>query len=348
MKKLYIKNKIVLGLEAARLEYKIRANMINMRSLVLKNNISSLQVTSNYQKDPKSLYSFITGFVDAEGCFMVMIRKNNKCLLGYSVHVVFQIELHKKDRAILESIQSTWGVGVLTEKKTRDVVTFTVSRLSDIKVVIAHFEKYPLITHKWADYQLLKRAFDIIESKEHLTMEGLKKLVAIKSSMNNGLSDELKKSFPNIIPVSRPLVLNEEIKDPYWLAGFASGEGCFYVNIKKSLRSRLGETVQLRFQITQHVRDKQLLENLGKYLECGKYSAGEGGWGNFLVTSFGNINSKIIPFFAQYQLQGVKSQDLEDFKKVARLMEEGAHLRSEGLEQIRQIKLGMNKSRKYN
>ena len=174
MKKLYIKNKIVLGLEAARLEYKIRANMINMRSLVLKNNISSLQVTSNYQKDPKSLYSFITGFVDAEGCFMVMIRKNNKCLLGYSVHVVFQIELHKKDRAILESIQSTWGVGVLTEKKTRDVVTFTVSRLSDIKVVIAHFEKYPLITHKWADYQLLKRAFDIIESKEHLTMEGLK------------------------------------------------------------------------------------------------------------------------------------------------------------------------------
>jgi hypothetical protein len=68
-------------------------------------------------------------------------------------------------------------------------------------------------------------------------------------------------------------------------------------------------------------------------------------WGKFLVTTFEAITSKIIPFFDQYQLQGVKSKDFEDFKKIVRLMGEKGHLTSKGLEQIRQIKLGMNRGR---
>jgi hypothetical protein len=50
---------------------------------------------------------------------------------------------------------------------------------------------------------------------EHLTKEGLRKIVAIKASMNRGIPDELKKAFPNTIPVPRPLVVNQEITDPF-------------------------------------------------------------------------------------------------------------------------------------
>jgi len=32
--------------------------------------------------------------------------------------------------------------------------------------------------------------------------------------MNKGLSDELKASFPDTIPVPRPLIRNQEIQDP--------------------------------------------------------------------------------------------------------------------------------------
>jgi hypothetical protein len=41
----------------------------------------------------------------------------------------------------------------------------------------------------------------LIKHKKHLTPEGLKELVNIKASMNEGLPDELKKSFPYSIPV---------------------------------------------------------------------------------------------------------------------------------------------------
>jgi hypothetical protein len=47
---------------------------------------------------------FISGFADAEGCFLLRIRENNKCTTGYSVEVCFQISLRgtpEKDRIIL-------------------------------------------------------------------------------------------------------------------------------------------------------------------------------------------------------------------------------------------------------
>jgi hypothetical protein len=49
--------------------------------------------------------------------------------------------------------------------------------------------------------------------KEHLTSEGLIRIIAIRASMNNGLSPELKAAFPNIIPAPRPLIESTEIKD---------------------------------------------------------------------------------------------------------------------------------------
>ena len=51
-------------------------------------------------------------------------------------------------------------------------------------VIIPHFDKYPLITQKRADFELFKTAFEIINHQEHLRIEGLRKLVAIKTSLN--------------------------------------------------------------------------------------------------------------------------------------------------------------------
>jgi hypothetical protein len=89
-------------------------------------------------------------------------------------------------------------------------------------------DKYPLITQKRADYELFKQAFNLISHKEHLTPEGLRKLVAIKGSINRGLSDELKAAFPNTKLVSRPAFDFTGILDPNWVAGFVDGEGCFF------------------------------------------------------------------------------------------------------------------------
>lgn len=43
--------------------------------------------------------------------------------------------------------------------------------------------------------------------------EGIKNIVSIRASMNNGLTDTLKMNFPNIIPAPRPIVSFDGIPD---------------------------------------------------------------------------------------------------------------------------------------
>jgi hypothetical protein len=53
-----------------------------------------------------------------------------------------------------------------------------------------------------------------MKCKEHLTVEGLQKIVSIKAVLNKGLSEDLKAAFPDIVPSRRPQASNIIIPDP--------------------------------------------------------------------------------------------------------------------------------------
>ena len=287
---------------------------------------------------------FLTGFTDGEGCFSIVIYKKKTLKIGWSVQLFFQITLHSKDLPILEKIQSyLGGIGNIT-KERENSFRYRVASLKDLSLIINHFEKYPLLTQKRSDYELFKQAIRLMEQKEHLTEAGLAKIVALKASMNTGLSEELKLAFPKVIPVTRPLVEDQEIKDPNWLSGFTTGEGCYYINLHKSASHKLKERVKLVFQLSQHVRDLALMQSLVSTLDCGNIYV-DNELVNFKITQFKDLTDKVLPFFQKYPLLGVKSKDFEDFCKVAELMQNKAHLTVEGLDQIRIIKAGMNTGR---
>jgi hypothetical protein len=92
---------------------------------------------------------------------------------------------------------------------------YRVSSLKNLRVITNHFDNYPLITQKLADYLLFKQSIDLIQKKLHLTEKGLLTLVGIKSVLNWGLSEKFKETFPNMIPVVRQKVDISEIKDVY-------------------------------------------------------------------------------------------------------------------------------------
>jgi hypothetical protein len=159
---------------------------------------------------------FITGFTDGEGSFMVSIFRNPKTRLGWSVKPIFQIQLHYRDEKLLREIQAYFsGVGLIRKKGTRDICSYTVSSIKELLVILKHFDKFPLISQKCADYQLFKRAVELMERKEHLTTDGLQKIVATKSAMNLGLSEQLIAAFPSIVSSERSIVKDQKISDPY-------------------------------------------------------------------------------------------------------------------------------------
>lgn len=81
--------------------------------------------------------------------------------------------------------------------------------------IINFFNNYPLITQKLADYLLFKKAYELILNKQHLTIEGLKTLVAIKALVNKGLPEQLKLAFPKLERLNQRCLVIKEIPDGY-------------------------------------------------------------------------------------------------------------------------------------
>jgi hypothetical protein len=315
---------------------------MNMRQLNIKR--------SMYTVDRSSVNPwFITGLADAEGSFIVQIVKDDSRKLGYFVLVSFELALNVKDRLLLDLLKETLGnTGNIFYNPQDDTFKYKVSNLEGlINFVIPHFQKYSLLTQKRSDFELFVRIIQIINRKEHLTLEGLQEIINLKASQNLGLSRKLLDAF-KVVPVERPKYDLTFIPDPSWLAGFCEGESCFFVSITKSPKSKSGWAVQLVFKITQHSRDTQLLQLIVDFLECGRVERRAGFACDFTVTSIKDIQSKIIAFFKKYPLLGSKSLRLKDFNEVLKIMEAKGHLTEEGLDRIRVIKAGMSTGRVNN
>jgi hypothetical protein len=250
---------------------------------------------------------------DAEGTFtVVIVKENKKSIIGWRVLPKYQICLHIRDIELLLRIQQFFG-GIGSIYKTGNLVFYTVSKLKDLTdVILPHFNDYTLLTQKAEDFRLFKMVVFNLVNKDHLTMEGLRKIVNIKATLNIGLSHVVKSEFEDIKPEFRRIVNTEKIPDPYWLTGFVNGEGTFDVKIYKS-KSKIGQSVQLRFRISQHERDTQLMELIKKYLGCGqieKHSKHKAV--ALVVTRFSDNTNKLIPFFVLYPLEGIKNLDFLD------------------------------------
>ena len=119
----------------------------------------------------------------------------------------FRIDLHSRDLILIRKIQSFFCVGTINLYESKNSVVYSVQSLRDIiNVIIPHFDKYPLITQKKADYLLFKQDIELLNLKARSDIEGIRKIVSIKASMNWGLSDTLITEFPTVLPVPRPMI----------------------------------------------------------------------------------------------------------------------------------------------
>lgn len=90
------------------------------------------------------------------------------------------------------------------------------------------------------------------------------------------------------------------------------------------------------------------MNSLISYFVCGKvYIRSNKEAVDYVVTKIGDLTEKILPFFDLYKIVGEKTKDFDSFKQIAQLIKSKAHLTTEGLEEIKKIKVlhGMNKRR---
>ena len=136
---------------------------------------------------------WIVGFVDGEGCFHVSINKLQKMTLGWQVLPEFRVVQHQRDEHILLKLRSYFSFGKVCVNHG-DRKEFRVRRLNDLTELVKFFKANNLQTSKRKNFELFAEIMDLINKREHLTMEGLNKIANLASNMNRKIPRHLESS----------------------------------------------------------------------------------------------------------------------------------------------------------
>ena len=126
---------------------------------------------------------WLSGFSDAEASFQIkLVPRYHKT----EVRLNFQIDQKEKDLLIL--IINYLG-GNLGYRKSQDTYYYGSTSFGSAKKVILYFDKYHLLSSKHVNYLKWRKAYTLIQNKEHLTVSGLEKIIKLKKTMNRGNID---------------------------------------------------------------------------------------------------------------------------------------------------------------
>lgn len=148
---------------------------------------------------------WVSGFVDGEGTFYVGINRNSTMTCGYQILPEFRIVQHKKDIQVLHALRLFFQSGVvrINHEDRYELRIRSVEHIN--RYVIPHFTTYPLVTQKKFDFLKFKNIIDLINQKQHLTINGVKRIITISSLMN-------RQSKHKAIGILRELDIMDKIK----------------------------------------------------------------------------------------------------------------------------------------
>ena len=142
---------------------------------------------------------WVAGFVDGEGTFYVGINKNPTMSSGYQVLPEFRVVQHKRDYKLLHALKNFFGAGVVRVNH-QDRYELRIRSLEHLeKLVIPVFEKHQLMTQKQFDFIKFKKILSLMKNKEHLTKDGVIKIIDIASQMNRAEKPIAQKAKQDIL-----------------------------------------------------------------------------------------------------------------------------------------------------
>jgi hypothetical protein len=98
---------------------------------------------------------------------------------------VFHVYQHESHRVVLEELVRFFACGRVRSKGPgSSVLSFSVSSLRQLEIlVLPFFERYPLVI-KQADFQRFASVVRLMRRKEHLTSSGFERVVRLAFAMN--------------------------------------------------------------------------------------------------------------------------------------------------------------------
>jgi hypothetical protein len=136
--------------------------------------------------------SWLSGFVDAEGCFYGRVQSCYLSRLRKAPHLTFQVS--QKEFRIIKTLRDLFlNTNSLNLKnihydKSWEGWTFHCSSFIKLKVIRNYFSRHPLKTKKSISFMKWCKIHDMILNKEHLILKGLNKIDILTKNINKFIS----------------------------------------------------------------------------------------------------------------------------------------------------------------
>jgi LAGLIDADG endonuclease len=134
------------------------------------------------------LESYISGFVDGEGCFCVSFQPSSRHCLGWEVRPSFSVSQNADRAQLLYVIQQKWELRILTSlrpDRSDKTIKFEVRNIVDlVSKVVPHFPDNPLMSSKQNDFDKSANVCQRVSEGKHREVEGLESIVRLSMEMN--------------------------------------------------------------------------------------------------------------------------------------------------------------------
>ena len=130
--------------------------------------------------------SYISGYVDGEGCFTVSFSPRAKLRVGWEVRPSFSVSQNADRAEVLAAIREHFACGGFRPDRSDKTLKYEVRDLASLLAkVIHHFEEYPLMSSKQRDFEKFATICRWLQGRRHLNVEGLREIAALAVTMNS-------------------------------------------------------------------------------------------------------------------------------------------------------------------
>ena len=139
----------------------------------------------NVKQIPEKIGYYFAGFVDGEGSFHLTFRRRRDYRNPWKVSLCLNVS--QKDRTLLALLKRYLKCGTI-RYKSGDVWMYEVNNLTAIREnVIPFFDRFGFLSaKKKRDYGIFKKMAESMAQGDHLTKEGIERLLRLRRNMNDG------------------------------------------------------------------------------------------------------------------------------------------------------------------
>lgn len=266
---------------------------------------------------------------------------------------MFEVLVNIQNVAVLDTLKSYFKVGTIYTSGTK--ATYRVQALKDLKVIIAHFSTYPLLSSKVVTYNLWCSVVELMIDKQHLITETWDHILNVYASLGRGANAAVLKAYPNIKPLTLPEytpTVSTQTLNLWWLSGYLTLYCTFTLNIRASgWKENIYQKYVHRLDISFDVSALKLAVIIASYFSASCYTRKDQTRVDVSIMSLESC-LKVVEFLDEHPLQSdkaaeyavwkrfVEMHDMDAFNDTPLTDEDTAHRYMKLITKLGNVKLG--------